>query len=232
MHIKRKLKVNNRSKRKPVEEDEMLNNSDTIAKVYDEEEKDDYNKNFEKLKAAKNLKLFQNERLKKKGILIDKHSENEMQKQPKDEKEKKSLDKQFTKNLSEQEIEDVHVEAFIKEHLQAFFDDGKAENGEESEIEKETQIEKGKDVAEEWEKRKRKKIMEKEDSLSIEDLYKLPEHIRVQSSAADASDKLNCITGIIEVPLPAEVKLKNIQETEKMKRKLLKKAKIIKIKHS
>lgn len=225
MSIRRKLRIDNKSRRKPAEEDEVLNKQDAKKDINKDEK--EYHIKLQKLKAAKNLKLLQNVRLKKKGICVDDSVDEEYQMIETDEKEKKLLDKQFTKNVTEKEIEDAHVEAFIKEHMKAFLGED-----EEKQSEEDRRIGTEDEEREQGRTKERKTKMSKTDVYTIDDLYKIPENIQVKSTTEDTSDKLNCVTGITEIPLPVELKLKNIEETEKMKRKILKKAKIIKTKHS
>lgn len=225
MSIRRKLRIDNKSRRKPAEEDEALNKQDARKDINKDEK--EYHIKLQKLKAAKNLKLLQNVRLKKKGICVDDSVDEECQMIETDEKEKKMLDKQFTKNVTEKEIEDAHVEAFIKEHMKAFLGEG-----EEKQSEDDDRIGTEDEEREQGRTKERKKKMPKTEVYTIDDLYKIPENIQVKSTTEDTSDRLNCVTGITEIPLPVELKLKNIEETEKMKRKFLKKAKIIKTKHS
>jgi len=52
------------------------------------------------------------------------------------------------------------------------------------------------------------------------DLYTTPDHLKPQTKAP-SSDTTNWLTGIVEVQLPVEYKLKNIEETEKAKRELM-----------
>mmetsp|Transcript_40812 Transcript_40812/g.128567 ORF Transcript_40812/g.128567 Transcript_40812/m.128567 type:complete len:188 (-) Transcript_40812:128-691(-) len=59
--------------------------------------------------------------------------------------------------------------------------------------------------------------------LSAEDeLYVIPEEYRVKSKTRQLGDAAETwLTGIVEVELPLEEKLKNIEETEKAKKKIL-----------
>ncbi|SBT41846.1 conserved Plasmodium protein, unknown function [Plasmodium ovale wallikeri] len=167
-------------------------------KIQKEEESEEEDKLL-KLKTSRNLKLIQNIRLKKKGINADNIS-NETKVLEEDERENKLLEKQFTKNITEKEIEEVHIESFIRNNMKEFYE----------QVDNNTKI-----------------VQEpKQDKQDIiKDLYKLSDHLRVKSSTNNSQEKLNCITGITEMPLPLEIKLKNIEETEKLKRKLLQKAK-------
>ncbi|CRH01242.1 conserved protein, unknown function [Plasmodium relictum] len=189
---KRKLKIDNKRIRIPLEKDEDLKIQENTIKELNHQ-----SFNILKLETSKNLKLLQNLRLKKKGINSD-NINYESKVLEKNEKEKKLLDKQFTKNFTEKEIEDAHVESFIRENMKEFYEENE----------------------------KTKKQKGEQDDV-IKDLYKLSDHLKVKSSINDNSEKLNCITGITEIPLPVEIKLKNIEETEKIKRKILRKAKFI-----
>ncbi|SBT80259.1 conserved protein, unknown function [Plasmodium malariae] len=201
---KRKLKVDNRSKRIPLEkEEELKTKSDDNSGENEQEDK------LFKLGASKNLKLLQNIRLKKKGINAENLSY-ESKILEKDEKENKLLEKQFTKNITEKEIEEAHIESFINYSMKEFFE------------EEEHKKKRGEDAKEESYKEEQKQNQ----GNTINDLYKLSNHLKVKSSINN-SEKLNCITGITEMPLPLEIKLKNIEENEKIKRKLLKKAKFM-----
>ncbi|CRG94879.1 conserved protein, unknown function [Plasmodium gallinaceum] len=172
---------------------------DEDLKIQESTKNELIHKNFKilKLETSKNLKLLQNIRLKKKGINAD-NIIYESKVLEKNEKEKKLLDKQFTKNITEKEIEDAHVESFIRENMKEFYE----------------------------EKDEKKKKKEEQDDI-VKDLYKISDHLKVKSSINDNSEKLNCITGITEIPLPLEIKLKNIEETEKIKRKFLRNAKFL-----
>ncbi|SBS86341.1 conserved protein, unknown function [Plasmodium ovale] len=167
-------------------------------KIQNEEESEEEDKLL-KLKTSRNLKLLQNIRLKKKGINAD-NINCETKVLEEDERENKLLEKQFTKNITEKEIEEVHIESFIRNNMKEFYE----------------QVDNNTKIVQEPER-------DKQDI--IKDLYKLSDHLRVKSSTNDSQEKLNCITGITEMPLPMEIKLKNIEETEKLKRKLLQKAK-------
>jgi len=61
---------------------------------------------------------------------------------------------------------------------------------------------------------------EKDKLASSDDLYTTPDHLKGPEPKAN-SDTTNWLTGIVEVQLPMEYKLKNIEETEKAKRELL-----------
>jgi len=52
------------------------------------------------------------------------------------------------------------------------------------------------------------------------DLYTTPDHLKTEVKRP-TTDTANWLTGIVEVQLPVEYKLKNIEETEKAKRDLL-----------
>ncbi|KAF8820745.1 hypothetical protein IE077_002848 [Cardiosporidium cionae] len=58
------------------------------------------------------------------------------------------------------------------------------------------------------------------------ELYQIPERLRVKDTLSDHADKMNWVTGLVEVPISLEVKLKNIEATEKAKRNLLKLGKV------
>eukprot|EP00922_Rhytidocystis_sp_ex-Travisia-forbesii_P017299 GHVS01025818.1.p2 GENE.GHVS01025818.1~~GHVS01025818.1.p2 ORF type:complete len:330 (-),score=99.87 GHVS01025818.1:2044-3033(-) len=54
------------------------------------------------------------------------------------------------------------------------------------------------------------------------DLYKVPLHLQFKDNLSEEADKMNWVTGLVEVPLSLESKLRNIEATEKAKRELLK----------
>lgn len=58
-------------------------------------------------------------------------------------------------------------------------------------------------------------------SPSVE-LYAVPKHLEVTDSTKELKEKMTWVTGLTEVALPMEVRLKNIEATEKAKRKMLK----------
>ncbi|ETB63020.1 hypothetical protein YYC_00622 [Plasmodium yoelii 17X] len=193
---------NNYKRRTPIENDETLKEAEDCNKDGNGDEENQ----LLKLKTSKSLKEFQNMRLKKKGInadtLIDEKKELE-----KNEKSDKLLEKNFTKNLTEKEIEEAHIQLFIQNNMKEFYEqiDNKEKNDE--------------DKSDEEKKENYNDI--------IKNLYKLPDDLKVKTSTNNAQERLNCFTGINEVPLPLEMKLKNIEETEKIKRELLKKAKFM-----
>eukprot|EP00922_Rhytidocystis_sp_ex-Travisia-forbesii_P028469 GHVS01041766.1.p1 GENE.GHVS01041766.1~~GHVS01041766.1.p1 ORF type:complete len:241 (-),score=62.76 GHVS01041766.1:76-762(-) len=54
------------------------------------------------------------------------------------------------------------------------------------------------------------------------ELYQVPLHLQCKDKLSEEADKMNWVTGLVEVPLPLESKLRNIEATEKAKRQLLK----------
>lgn len=199
MYKKRKLNSNRIRKRIPLEKDEDLK---LERKTKSDSPEQNENNDISGLEAAKNLKILQTLRLKNKGINVEHLGDTSKEKEA-DEYDKKLLDKQFTKNVTEKEIEEAHIESFINERMKEFY------KQEEVEVEKE------------------KKQNEEPKDL-MEELYKMSEDIKVKSTINDTSEKLNCVTGLTEVPLPAKIKLKNIEETEKIKRKFLREAMLMK----
>ncbi|ANQ09967.1 Uncharacterized protein PCOAH_00044260 [Plasmodium coatneyi] len=217
---KRKVRMDGKGKRRvPFAKDEELNVAPPVGsgkekKNHDSEDEDDEEESkLNKLKASQNLKLLQYVRLKKKGINADNLSSDNVATQD-EENENKLHEKHFTKNITEKEIEEAHIEDFIRKNMDQLYQDDKRKNCKKS----------GNDAA---------SVGTNDDDGHgvgddpVKDLYKLSDHLKVKSSVASNTEKLNCITGITEVPLPVEVKLKNIEETEKIKRKLLKKAKLV-----
>ncbi|SCM06395.1 conserved Plasmodium protein, unknown function [Plasmodium chabaudi adami] len=193
---------NNYKRRTPIEQDEALKEAENCNK----DKNGDEDNKLLKLKTSKSLKEFQNMRLKKKGINAD-NLIGEKKELEKSEKSDKLLEKNFTKNLTEKEIEEAHIQLFIQNNMKEFYEqiDNKEENDEEKFDE------------------------EKKENYNdiIKNLYKLPDDLKVKTSTNNTQERLNCFTGINEVPLPLEMKLKNIEETEKIKRQLLKKAKFM-----
>lgn len=53
-------------------------------------------------------------------------------------------------------------------------------------------------------------------------LYEIPPHLQVKDSRTEEADKMTWVTGLVEVALPIESKLRNIEATERAKRELLK----------
>nr|SPJ13544.1 conserved protein, unknown function [Plasmodium sp. DRC-Itaito] len=205
---KRKIKIDIKCKRIPTENDEELKTEEDNRKNSKEdkivERQHNDENNFINLETSKKLKVLQHIRMKKKGISTDNLSY-ETKVIEKHDKEKKLLDKHFTKNITEKEIEEAHIESFIKENMKEFYDELNNKRKEQKEQDQET-----------------KKKQENNDNDLINDLYKLSDHLKIKSTFEDTSEKLNCITGITEVPIPLEIKMKNIEETEKFKRQILK----------
>ncbi|VWU49820.1 conserved protein, unknown function [Hepatocystis sp. ex Piliocolobus tephrosceles] len=221
---KRKIKKNCENyKRIPIEKDDELKSNGSNNKKTPEQ----YDQ-ITKLKTSKNLKLLQHIRLKKKGINANDLCY-ETKVLEKNENEKKLLEKQFTKNITEKEIEEAHIEAFIRNNMKEIYE----------------QLDKNKTIFEENYELKNTEentnkcnehsgSLEKELSLNeddvIENLYKISDHLKVENAVNNNQEKLQCITGITEVPIPIEIKLKSIEETEKIKRKLLKQSKLMNMK--
>ncbi|GAW82403.1 hypothetical protein, conserved [Plasmodium gonderi] len=208
---KRKVKIDGTGgkRRVPFEKDAELN-APLMEERIKENTSSEEEKKLYKLKTSQNLKLLQNIRLKKKGINAENLNYDTKITQD-EENEKKLLEKHFTKNITEKEIEEAHIENFIKKNMKEYYQDTNTKNY---------------------------KINNEQDSSDnggnsdynlSKDLYKISDHLKVKNSVNSNPEKLNCITGITEVPLPIQVKLKNIEETEKLKRKLLKRAKFLNI---
>ncbi|CAG9473610.1 conserved Plasmodium protein, unknown function [Plasmodium vivax] len=221
---KRKVPTDGKGKRRvPFAKDEELNvapsslGSGKKKKNRDsEDEEDEEESKLNKLKASQNLKLLQYVRLKKKGINADNLSNDNVTTQD-EENENKLHEKHFTKNVTEKEIEEAHIENFIRKNMDQFYQDvkkGSCRRG-------------GDDGASVGTSGGTSDGDAHSGDDPVKDLYKLSDHLKVKSSVASNPEKLNCITGITEIPLPIEVKLKNIEETERIKRKLLKKAKLV-----
>ncbi|CAA9989456.1 conserved Plasmodium protein, unknown function [Plasmodium knowlesi strain H] len=223
---KRKVRMDGNGKRRvPFAKDEELNVAPPVGSTKEKKShdiKDEEENKLNKLKASQNLKLLQYVRLKKKGINADNLSNDNVATQD-EENENKVHEKHFTKNITEKEIEEAHIENFIRKNMDQFYQDDKRRKGKRS----------GDDGASVGTSDGGDGDGGDDDGGDddgddpVKDLYKLSDHLKVKSSVAANPEKLNCITGITEVPLPIEVKLKNIEETEKIKRKLLKKAKLI-----
>ncbi|EUD69237.1 hypothetical protein C922_00100 [Plasmodium inui San Antonio 1] len=207
---KRKVRMDGKGKRRR----KKKKNDDS------EDGEDEEERKLDKLKASQNLKLLQYVRLKKKGINADNLSNHNVTTQD-EENENKRHEKHFTKNVTEKEIEQAHIEDFIRKNMEQFYQDAKRSNSRRD----------GDDGASDGNSDGTRDGDCHGDAQagddSVKDLYKLSDHLKVKSSVASNPEKLSCITGITEIPLPIEVKLKNIEETEKMKRKLLKKAKLV-----
>ncbi|KJP85270.1 hypothetical protein AK88_05110 [Plasmodium fragile] len=220
---KRKVRMDGKGNRRvPFSKDEELNVAPAVGTGKEkknhasEDEEDEEENKLNKLKASQNLKLLQYVRLKKKGINADNLSSDNVTTQD-EENEHKLHEKHFTKNVTEKEIEEAHIENFIRKNMGQFYQDDKRNNSKRG----------GDGGASDGDGYGDGDGHAHVDDDPVKDLYKLSDHLKVKSSVTSNTEKLNCITGITEVPLPIEVKLKNIEETEKMKRKLLKKAKLI-----
>ncbi|ETW28897.1 hypothetical protein PFFCH_03623 [Plasmodium falciparum FCH/4] len=213
---KRKIKIDVKCKRIPTEKDDELKTEEDNRKnskegKIEERHHSDEN-NFINLETSKKLKVLQHMRMKNKGIstanlnyetkVIEKHDN-----------EKKLLDKHFTKNITEKEIEEAHIESFIKENMKEFYDELNNKKKQQIEQEHEHEHEQDQEI---------NKKQENNDNDLINNLYKLSDHLKIKTTHEDTSEKLNCITGITEVPIPLEIKMKNIEETEKFKRQILK----------
>ncbi|SOV19856.1 conserved protein, unknown function [Plasmodium sp. gorilla clade G2] len=205
---KRKLKIDSKCKRIPTEKDDELkieeDNRKNSKEGKIEERHHNDEKNFINLESSKKLKVLQQMRMKKKGISTD-NLNYETKVIEKHDNEKKLLDKHFTKNITEKEIEEAHIESFIKENMTEFYEELNNKRKQQKDQDQET-----------------KKKQANNNNDLINDLYKLSDHLKIKSTFEDTSEKLNCITGITEVPIPLEVKMKNIEETEKYKRQILK----------
>ncbi|KAL8430773.1 hypothetical protein Efla_004009 [Eimeria flavescens] len=66
-------------------------------------------------------------------------------------------------------------------------------------------------------------IKEHEIIDKMRDLYAIPDHLKVVDKTEEYKNQMNWVTGLVEVELPMENKLKNIEATEKAKRQLLRK---------
>jgi len=55
----------------------------------------------------------------------------------------------------------------------------------------------------------------------VDELYEMPEHLAVPDAAAADADKMNWLTGLVEVDLGLDAKIENIERTEDAKRKLM-----------
>lgn len=75
----------------------------------------------------------------------------------------------------------------------------------------------------EHESREEKALKEHEMVDKMRDLYAIPEHLKVADRTEEYKDQMNWVTGLVEVELPMENKLKNIEATERAKRQLLRK---------
>ncbi|KAL8275105.1 hypothetical protein Esti_000984 [Eimeria stiedai] len=75
----------------------------------------------------------------------------------------------------------------------------------------------------EHESREEKILREHEMIDKMRDLYAVPDHLKVVDKTEEYKDQMNWVTGLVEVELPMENKLKNIEATERAKRQLLRK---------
>lgn len=75
----------------------------------------------------------------------------------------------------------------------------------------------------EHEKHEERVIREHDMIDKMRDLYAIPDHLKVADRTEEYKDQMNWVTGLVEVELPMENKLKNIEATERAKRQLLRK---------
>ncbi|XP_022590665.2 protein COP1 SUPPRESSOR 2 [Cyclospora cayetanensis] len=75
----------------------------------------------------------------------------------------------------------------------------------------------------EHESREERAIREHDVVDKMRDLYAIPDHLKVADKTEVYKDQMNWVTGLVEVELPMENKLKNIEATERAKRQLLRK---------
>ncbi|KAL8452380.1 hypothetical protein Emed_001385 [Eimeria media] len=75
----------------------------------------------------------------------------------------------------------------------------------------------------EHESHEEKIIREHEMIDKMRDLYSIPDHLKVEDKTEEYKNQMNWVTGLVEVELPMENKLKNIEATERAKRQLLRK---------
>ncbi|KAL8434308.1 hypothetical protein ACSSS7_003252 [Eimeria intestinalis] len=75
----------------------------------------------------------------------------------------------------------------------------------------------------EHESHEEKIIKEHEMIDKMRDLYAIPDHLKVMDKTEEYKNQMNWVTGLVEVELPMENKLKNIEATERAKRQLLRK---------
>ncbi|KAL8455686.1 hypothetical protein Emag_000508 [Eimeria magna] len=75
----------------------------------------------------------------------------------------------------------------------------------------------------EHESHEEKIIREHEMIDKMRDLYAIPDHLKVMDKTEEYKNQMNWVTGLVEVELPMENKLKNIEATERAKRQLLRK---------
>ncbi|CDI77567.1 hypothetical protein, conserved [Eimeria praecox] len=73
------------------------------------------------------------------------------------------------------------------------------------------------------ETREEKALREHDMIDKMRDLYAIPDHLKVEDKTEEYKDQMNWVTGLVEVELPMEAKLKNIEATERAKRQLLRK---------
>ncbi|CDJ46365.1 hypothetical protein, conserved [Eimeria brunetti] len=73
------------------------------------------------------------------------------------------------------------------------------------------------------ETREEKALREHDMVDKMRDLYAIPDHLKVADKTEEYKDQMNWVTGLVEVELPMETKLKNIEATERAKRQLLRK---------
>ncbi|CDJ41865.1 hypothetical protein, conserved [Eimeria tenella] len=73
------------------------------------------------------------------------------------------------------------------------------------------------------ESREEKALREHDMVDKMRDLYAIPDHLKVADKTEEYKDQMNWVTGLVEVELPMETKLKNIEATERAKRQLLRK---------
>ncbi|CDJ30638.1 uncharacterized protein EMH_0030680 [Eimeria mitis] len=73
------------------------------------------------------------------------------------------------------------------------------------------------------ETREQKALREHDMIDRMRDLYAIPDHLKVADKTEEYKDQMNWVTGLVEVELPMETKLKNIEATERAKRQLLRK---------
>lgn len=75
----------------------------------------------------------------------------------------------------------------------------------------------------EHESREEKALREHDMLDKMKDLYAVPDHLKVADKTEEYKNQMNWVTGLVEVELPMENKLKNIEATERAKRQLLRK---------
>uniref|UniRef100_A0A0G4HBF1 Uncharacterized protein n=1 Tax=Chromera velia CCMP2878 TaxID=1169474 RepID=A0A0G4HBF1_9ALVE len=128
------------------------------------------------------------------------------------------LEKQFVANgMSKEDKEDAFLEEFLKERL-AELPGGASSAPSSSSASASWQTVQRRQEVEEHAEKQREARRRKEEAL-----FDIPEHLRVEDETEKNAEKMAWVTGLVEVPISVEAKLKNIEATERAKRDLLQK---------